>query len=229
VARYAKVSSTELVRACADSKDEGAWTEFIERSQPVIAAAVLRTARHWGEPSRPQLDDLIQDTYLKLCDDDGRLLRTFQPRHDDSIFGFLRVVAVNVVHDHFKSALAAKRGATQTGAITEPVEITTKAVGSDSFIAVSQRLQLEQIDRALRQVTAGKDQERKRVVFWLRHRHGLTASEIAAIRDIGLTTEGVESMLMRLAIMIRGHLMSSTPHREVKVLNRQNRSKRLGS
>jgi hypothetical protein len=39
----------------------------------------------------------------------------------------------------------------------------------------------------------------------------------------------VESVLMRLAAMIRGHVMSSSPHREVKVLNRQNRSKRLGS
>lgn len=229
MARYAKFSSIELVKACAASKDEGAWTELIQRSHPVIAAAVLRTARHWGEPSRSQLDDLIQDTYLKLCEDDSRLLRSFQPRHEDSIFGFLRVVAANVVHDHFKSALAAKRGAGQTEAISEPVEIATKTLGSDSFATVSQRLQLEQIDKALRQVTAGKDQERKRIVFWLRHRQGLTASEIAAIPSIGLTTEGVESMLMRLAIMIRGHLISSTPHREVKVLNRQNRSKRTGS
>jgi RNA polymerase sigma-70 factor, ECF subfamily len=139
------------------------------------------------------------------------------------------VVAANVVHDHFKSALAAKRGAGQTEAIVEPVQMDPKTSGADSFDAVSQRLQLEQIDKVLRQVTAGKDQERKRAIFWLRHRQGLTASEIAAIPSIGLTTEGVESVLMRLTAMIRGHVMNSTPHREVKVLNRQNRSKRLGS
>ena len=229
MARYAKLSSAELVRACAGSKDERAWVEFIQRFQVVIAAAVLRTARHWGEPSRPQLDDLIQDTYLKLCENGSRLLRSFQPRQEDSIYGFLKVVAANVVHDHFKSALAAKRGAGQTEAILEPVQMDPKTSGADSFDAVSQRLQLDQIDKVLRQVTAGKDQDRKRTIFWLRHRQGLTASEIAAIPSIGLTTEGVESVLMRLAAMIRGHLMNSTPHREVKVLNRQNRSKRLGS
>jgi RNA polymerase sigma-70 factor (ECF subfamily) len=227
--RYAKFSSTELVRACAGSKDERAWTEFIQRFQLVIAAAVLRTARRWGELSRPQLEDLIQDTYLKLCENDSRLLRSFQPRQDDSIYGFLKVVAANVVHDHFKSARAAKRGAGQTEAIMEPVQIASKMAGADSFDAVSQRLQLEQVEKVLRQVTAGKDQERKRAIFWLRHRQGLTASEIAAIPSIGLTTEGVESVLMRLAAMIRGHVMSSSPHREVKVLNRQNRSKRLGT
>jgi RNA polymerase sigma-70 factor (ECF subfamily) len=229
LARYAEFSSTELVRACAGSKDDGAWAEFIRRFQLVIAAAVLRTARHWGEPSRPQLDDLIQDTYLKLCENDSRLLRSFQPRHEDSIYGFLKVVAANVVHDLFKSALAAKRGAGQTEAIMEPVQMDPKTAGADSFDVVSHRLQLEQVDKILTQVTAGKDQERKRTIFWLRHRQGLTASEIAAIPSIGLTTEGVESVLMRLTAMIRGHVISSSPHREVKVLNRQNRSKRLGS
>jgi RNA polymerase sigma-70 factor (ECF subfamily) len=229
LARYTNFSSTELIRACAGSKDERAWAEFIRRFQVVIAAAVLRTARQWGEPSRPQLDDLIQDTYLKLCENDSRLLRSFQPRREDSIFGFLKVVAANVVHDHFKSALAAKRGAGQTEAITEPIQIGPKMTGADSFDVVSQRLQLEQVDKILRQVTAGKDQRRKLAIFWLRHRQGLTASEIAAIPSIELTTEGVESVLMRLAAMIRDHVMNSSPHPEVKVLNRQNRSKRLGS
>jgi RNA polymerase sigma-70 factor (ECF subfamily) len=228
LARYSKSSSTELVRACARSKDEEAWEEFIRRFQVVIAAAVLRTARHWGEPPRPQLDDLIQDTYLKLCENDSRLLRSFQPRHEDSIYGFLKVVAANVVHDHFKSALAAKRGAGQTEAIIESVQMSPKTTGADSFDTVSQRLQLEHLDKILTQLTAGKDQARKRTIFWLRHRQGLTASEIASIPSIGLTTEGVESVLMRLAAMIRGHLISSPPHREVKVLPRQTRSKRLG-
>lgn len=232
MALFVELSSTELVRACAGSKDECAWSELIRRFHGVIAAAVLRTARQWGEPSRAQLDDLIQDAYLKLCEDDCRLLRSFQPRHQDSIYGFLKVVAANVVHDHFKGALAIKRGAAQTIALgdreIEPVKVEVKT-NPDSFEAISKRVQLEQIDKILRLVTAGKDQDRKCTIFWLRHRQGLTASEIAAIPSIGLTTEGVESVLMRLAAMIRSHILGSAPHREVKVLSRQNRSKRVGS
>lgn len=209
MSRYTKLSSSELVRACAGSKDEEAWREFIARFQAVIAAAVLRTARRWGEPSNSQLDDLIQDTYLKLCEDDSRLLRSFQPRCEGSIYGFLKLVAANVVHDRFKSALAAKRGAAQTEAIVEPLQLDPKTADERSFDAVSQRLQLEQVDKILTQVTGGKDQERKRRIFWLRHRQGFTASEIAAIPSIGLTTEGVESVLMRLVVMIRGHITGS--------------------
>jgi RNA polymerase sigma-70 factor (ECF subfamily) len=228
LARHAEFSSMELVRACIGVKDERAWTEFIRRFQVVIAAAVLRTARQWSEPSRSLLDDLVQETYLKLCENDSRLLRSFRSEHEDSIYGFLRVVTANVVHDHFKSALAAKRGASRTEAL-DSSQIEPKAAGPDGFDLVSHQLQLAQVDKILTQVTAGDDQDRKRVIFWLRHQQGLTASEIAAIPSIGLTTEGVESVLLRLITMIRGHLLSSSLHREVKVLNRQNRSKRLGS
>jgi DNA-directed RNA polymerase specialized sigma24 family protein len=226
---YSEFSSTDLTRACANSNDEGAWTEFIRRFQPVIASAVLRTARQWGDPSHSPTDDLIQETYLKLCDNDFRLLRSFRPLQEDSIYGFLRVVAANVVHDHFKCVLAFKRGLNQTEAIMESIQMDSKTVGLEGFHLATHRLQIEQIDKILTQVTAGKDQDRKRAVFWLRHRQGLTAREISSIPSIELTTEGVESMLLRLAILIRGHLLSSSPHREVKVLNRQNRSKRLGS
>ena len=207
--RYAEFSSTELVAACAGAKDEAAWAEFIRRFHLVIASAVLRTARRWGEPSRSQLDDLIQDTYQKLCENNSRLLRSFQPRREDSIYGFLKVVAANVVHDHFKSALAAKRGAGQTEALVDPVQMDPKSSGTNSLDVAGQRLQLAEVDKILTQITAGKDQERKRMIFWLRHRQGLTASEIAAIPSIGLTTEGVESVLMRLIAMIRSHIADS--------------------
>ena len=229
VSRYRALSSAELLRACADSRDEEAWTELIARFQPVISSAVLRTASKWGEPARSLREDLTQEIYYKLCDQDCRLLRNFEHRHENSIYGFLRVFSANVVRDHFKLVFAVKRGPGQIVVVEEPGKLASMS-GPDVIIdAVSQRMQLEKIDKALRHVTAGKDQDRKCTVFWLRHRQGFTAAEIAAIPSIGLTTEGVESMLMRLTTMICSHFQGSTPHRKVKVLSRKNRSKRTGS
>ncbi len=222
------LSPKALLVACSESNDEMVWTEFIRRFQVVIASAVLRTARLWEEPSRSLLDDLIQETYLKLCEDGCRLLRSFHPQREDSVYGFLKVVAANVVHDHFRLALAAKRGVKWTQTM-DSLPMEPKTAAPDSFDLLSHRLRLEQVDKILSQVTAGKDQERKRIIFWLRHRQGLTASEIADIPSIGLTTEGVESVLVRLAVMIRDHYVNSTPHREVKGFSRKIRSKRLGS
>jgi DNA-directed RNA polymerase specialized sigma24 family protein len=209
LSRYADLSSPELIRACAGSKDEAAWAEFLRRFQVVIAAAVLRTARQWGNPSDVQLDDLIQDTYLKFCEDGSHLLRSFRPRSDGSIYGFLGVVAANVVHDRFKAARAEKRGVAVTEALVEAAQVDPKTACEGSFDLVNQRLDLERVDRILIQITAGKDEHRNRAIFWLRHRQGLTANEIAAIPSIKLTTEGVESVLMRLTVRIRGHINGS--------------------
>ena len=171
----------------------------------MIANAVTRTASQFRASSQ-SIDDLIQETYAKLCEDNGRLLREFQPRGEDSIYGYLKVVAANATHDHFKSALASKRGASQTETLNGPLPIDPQTRVSDSFDLIQRNLQIERIDKILRQVTEGKDQAKKCTIFWLRHRQGLTASEIAAIPSIGLSTEGVESVLLRLSNMIRGHI-----------------------
>lgn len=202
----ADLSPIQLVRQCAGSNDPELWREFIRRFQPVIAAAVLRAARPFGDPPRQLLDDLIQDTYLKLCEDDSRMLRSFRPQSENSIYGYLKVVAANIVRDHFKSELAEKRGAGQIDAIEEPFEMDPKAKGSDGETPIYRSVQLQEIDKALQKVTAGKDQQRKCMIFWLRHRQGLTASEIATLPSIGLSTEGVESVLLRLTVLVRSQI-----------------------
>jgi len=203
---YSDLSPVQLVKKCAGSNDPELWKEFIRRFQPVIAAAVLRAARPFGDPPRQLLDDLIQDTYLKLCEDDCRMLRSFRPQGENSIYGFLKVVAGNIVRDHFKAELAEKRGAGQVEAMEEPFQTDPKTKGSDGEPPIYRSVQLGEIHKALLKVTAGKDQQRKCMIFWLRHRQGLTASEIAALPSMGLSTEGVESVLLRLTILVRAQI-----------------------
>jgi RNA polymerase sigma-70 factor (ECF subfamily) len=209
LAPYSSLSAVDLVRRCADSKDVDAWRELVRRFHPVIAAAVLRTARRWCEPPRQLLDDLIQDTYFKLCNDNCRLLRSFQPEHSNSIYGFLQVMTANVVHDHFKAERAGKRGAGQkTESISERVQsdpaARAKAAGSSE--AMERQIRLRQIDEALARVASGPDRNRNCMIFLLYYRQGLTAGEIAALPSLRLTTKGVESILARLTHMIRSHI-----------------------
>ena len=207
--RYSSLSPDDLVKACAGSKNAAMWQEFIRRFQPVIATAVLRTARHYGEPARHTLDDLIQETYLKLCDNDCRLLRSFESRHPDAVFGFLKVVASNVVNDHFKSALAEKRGAGLTEALLDTGS-SSPAIVADTSISMERRVLFRQIDDALASVTDGEDVSRNRLIFWLYYRDGLSAGAIASLPYIGLTMKGVESIIFRLTRMIRGHMAKGT-------------------
>ncbi|MGB9072934.1 MAG: sigma-70 family RNA polymerase sigma factor [Terriglobales bacterium] len=206
---YSSFSSDDLVKACAGSKNPAAWEEFIRRFHPVVARVVLRTARRWGETSCQVLDDLIQETYLKLCEDDSRLLRSFQPRFPDAIFGFLKVVAANVVHDHYKSALAEKRGAGRTGTLSEAARPASASPSLGNFDAMERHIFLQQVDEVLTRSAAGEEQTRNRAIFWLHYQHGLSASGIASLPSMGLTTKGVESTILRMTRMIRSHMLES--------------------
>jgi RNA polymerase sigma-70 factor (ECF subfamily) len=49
----------------------------------------------------------------------------------------------------------------------------------------------------------GPDQERNTRIFWLHYRVGLSARNIADLPGIGLTTKGVESILLRITKELR--------------------------
>jgi RNA polymerase sigma-70 factor, ECF subfamily len=183
------------------------WTEFIRRFRPLISTVVLRTARNWGQPVPSLLDDLIQDTYLKLCADDCRLLRNFRSQHPGAIFGFLKVVTASVVHDHFKASHAAKRGSggaratlDGSGRTEHHPAGTPPNRGSTS---VEHAILFEEIDRCLVNGVAAAELPRSRRIFWLYYRCGLSARAIASLPNIDLTTKGVESTILRMNRLVR--------------------------
>src|SRR5690242_10687121 len=96
------MSLEELIQACAEGGDDVAWEEFVRRFHDLIAGVVLRTARRCGSTSVTLVQDLIQDTYLKICADPCRLLTEFTPKHPDAFYGYLKVVTSNVVLDYFR-------------------------------------------------------------------------------------------------------------------------------
>ncbi len=201
------LSSEDLVKACVGPGDESAWTEFIRRFQPLIAKVVSRTARrNWPQAPPHLVDDLVQETYLKLCADDRRLLRQFQPRHQDSIFGFLKVVAASVVLDHFKAELAGKRDATQTEALVDPGPVDRLTAGRRGGLSLEDKITLRQFDDILGKHYTGGVLIRNRAIFWFHHRHGMTAQEIASIPGIKLNTKGVETALRRMKQLIQSHI-----------------------
>ena len=196
----------ELVAACVAKRDEWVWAEFIRRFHPLISTIVLRTARQWGEPIPSLIDDLTQETYLKLCADDCRLLKNFRSHYPSAIFGFLKVVTANVVHDHFKASRAAKRGAggfLATLQDSEGKETCASNALASSSTTVEQTILLNEIDRCLLEGVAPSELGRSRRIFWLYYRCGLSARAISALPNIELTTKGVESTILRLNRLVR--------------------------
>jgi len=206
---YADLSPPELFTLCSRGGDVASWEEFLRRFNPVIARSVIRVATRHGASDKSLMDDLVQETYLKICANECKLLRTFTPRQPDSAFGFLKVVAASVAQDYFKSRLASKRAPEATAESVEGIPLFAQPECSGGRLNQTERAVLiDQIDRKLKAVLPPEEWRRSRRVFWLYYRSGLTASAIASLPALGLTTKGVESVLFRLTRVVRESISS---------------------
>lgn len=171
-----------------------------------IAMVVWRTANRLGDSSAQTVDDLIQDTYVKLCTDGFRILRDVEERHPDGFIGFVKVVAANVARDHFKSLHSLRRGA---GRLQESPEGFDPAAGEDcigSPKSIQRAVLVREIGRHLDCCLNSIDRDRDARIFWLYYRSGLSAAAIAALPGTNLTTKGVESLILRITKELRAHI-----------------------
>jgi len=203
---WSALSSDELIRACVGGGETGAWEEFVRRFRGLIAGTVMRTARRYGECPPHLLDDLIQDTYLKVCADHCRTLRDFRPDSPDAIFGLLKKVAFCVTHDYFRGGYTGKRWTGQREMALDSYIESTIPHGQEGLTQMEREVLLHEIDDCLTEEPESLAEQRDRQIFWLYYRHGMTARAIAAIPGIGLTQKGVESVIQRLTIHVRNRL-----------------------
>jgi RNA polymerase sigma-70 factor (ECF subfamily) len=200
---YSSISVEELARRCCFSGEIAAWEEFVRRFHRLIAKVVMRGAARLGDPSKQTVDDLIQETYLKFCADNCRLLRNFEHRHPDAFLGYVQVVAANVVRDYFKSFYSKRRGADRVEGISEDFVPVAGENSAGSPRAIERGVLIQEVRRHLDDCIAGVDQHRNSRIFWLYYRVGLSAGAIAALPGIGLTTKGVESLIHRMTRELR--------------------------
>ena len=205
--RYSSISHEELIRVCADAHDSAAWSEFVARFHRPISLSIVRTAYQWGEAPQAVLDDLVQETYLKLCADKCQLLLEFASQHPEAVAGYVKTVAMNVAHDNFKAKYSQKRG---SGEIAKSLdEVDTKASGGSvgGQDAMEHEILLKQINARLQACSEGPDRDRDCLIFWLYYQQGMSAKAIAALPTVGLSPKGVESAIFRLTRMVREQIV----------------------
>ncbi len=200
------MSLEELIRACAENANARAWEEFVHRFHQLIAAVVVRTSSRWARSSPAEVEDLIQETYLKICGDRKRLLSEFTPHHPEAFYGYLRVVTANVVHDHFRALNSKKRGRGETGTSIDSANAPTPTATLAGEDHIQRDILLKEVDDVLYTRSSGNDQMRDRTIFWLYYRYGMTAPAIAELPSLQLTVKGVESVIHRLTRLVRERL-----------------------
>lgn len=202
----ARATVNDLAIACARSADAAEWGEFLRRCKPLVTLVVLRVARVWlTAPSPAVVDDISQEVFLKLCEQERRILREFEARGEDSFLGLLRIVAGSVANDHFRRIYSVKRGGKTLTASLNEEGPGGEVAHSQNAHDLHQQVLFSQLDQMLGSAPAVIS-ERDRSIFWLYYKQGFTAEEIAGVSGTGLSAKGVESALRRITKWVRGEL-----------------------
>jgi DNA-directed RNA polymerase specialized sigma24 family protein len=198
------LSPGQLLHLCLNRPSEEAWMEFTRRCHPVIAGNAARIAAQYGCNTSTVVEDIVQDVYVKLCDENCRILRGFRDLREDGLYAYLKVVSANVARDRCQSMTAVKRGSGKV------VSLSTENESVPINDAFASRLEhnslLQRVEAALAHCAAKETATRDQSIFWLFYRQEFTAREIAAIPAFALTAKGVESLLRRLVHCVRSEM-----------------------
>lgn len=207
--RYSSLSLKDVVCLCADPRNDDAWEEFVSRVGKPIELTVMRTLPR-SKRSLWLIVELRQETYVKLLKDGCRLLRDCTINHEDQeILGYIKKTARSVTSDYLKGQRSQKRGGDKPHISLSEVDLEAgkEADGSQERIvfAVLER----EIDELLTDFLTGPDKERDRIIFLLYVRQRMSTEEIASLSTIGLTANGVGSVIERLKRCLREQIIRS--------------------
>jgi RNA polymerase sigma-70 factor (ECF subfamily) len=221
------IVAIRLARICAYSAQAPEWAQFVRVVSPVIALAARRVSAVWGDPSNATVSEIVQEVFLKLCEDDRRILRECEDRGNDSFLKLLRMITASVGTDHFRRTRAEKRGGRNQAVPLEPHISADEVSDSRATDAVEWPSLIAQLDGLLK-LHPKTVSARDRYLFWLYYRQGLTAEAISRIPAIGLSSKGVESALQRLTRLLRETIVNGKPKPELAEKKLQSAPKAKG-
>lgn len=115
----------DLTECIAGSKP--AWDAFVQRWSAVIYAAVRRALR--GKTSHQNdIDDRVQDVFVRLIQNDYRLLKTYDARRA-SLSTWLTLVSRSVVHESLQKRRLATVALGESDGFIDPVPAPVNGEG----------------------------------------------------------------------------------------------------
>jgi RNA polymerase sigma-70 factor (ECF subfamily) len=185
------------LQRCLATGNKADWEAFIAVAQPIIAAAVLRCVARWTTAGRELVDDLIQETFLKLCNRDFRILRNFRTGDNRALHVYLKTIAGSTVVDHFRAQASEKSGSGKTDLSLNDVADQLVAAGSHAA-DLERRMLLGLVGKCLE-----AHAPRNRTIFRLYHAQGMKPKIIASLPGIGMSQSAVETVLYRITLAVR--------------------------
>jgi RNA polymerase sigma-70 factor (ECF subfamily) len=177
-----RVSEDDAELAALLDGDKASWDRFVARHAGVIFAAVRRRLVPAGRTS--DAEDVVQDVFVKLCQNDFRLLRSYDASRA-KITTWLTVVANSAAIDHLRRLRRR----------TEDIEAQPEAV-----------LAVDPVVREAVTIPDGLLSPRQTLVLELLYQRDMTPGEAAAV--IGIDPQTVRSMHHKALTKLRAHFQA---------------------
>lgn len=166
-----------LVRA-----EKGAWEAFVRRYAGLVAAAVRGVAR---EPA--EVEDLAQEVFLRLCKDDFRLLRSYDPARA-ALSTWITIVARSTARDAMRRH--------------RPVFVPIEAVPE-------RRLAVDPVEPAQKlKLPEALLSPRQREILTMLYDREMEVAEIAKV--LGIDPQTVRSAHHKAMVKLRAHFKADT-------------------
>ena len=161
--------------------EKAAWDAFVRRYGGLVVAAVRGVAM-----AQPEVEDLTQEVFVRLCKDDFRLLRTYDPERA-SLSTWITIVARSTARDGLRRRRA------ETGPL-DPVPQAQLAI--DPVMPV-EKLKLPEALLSPRQ----------REILAMLYDREMDVAEIA--RALGIDPQTVRSAHHKAMVKLRAHFRSN--------------------
>jgi len=205
----ADISSADLLRECGlKLTHPGLWRLFQERFHRTLVTYVMRVMwnRFRVESLEDDACDLVQDVYLRLLMDNGRLLRSFQGITDFAVRAFLARVTLSVVTDHYRAEQTLKRRPAEIVSIQEARKQGRDLQGEAADLDITSILSWIDVEKLMESESDHRNAARNVLIFKLHYVDQFTVREIAQFPAFKLKEGAIDLILQNLRSLLRKRL-----------------------
>jgi RNA polymerase sigma factor (sigma-70 family) len=157
--------------------EKGAWEAFVRRYAGLVAAAARGVAR---EPA--EVEDLAQEVFLRLCKDDFRLLRSYDPARA-GLSTWITIVARSTARDAMR----------RHRPVLMPIDAVPEGRLAVDFVEPAQKLKLPEALLSPRQ----------REILTMLYDREMDVAEIGKV--LGIDPQTVRSAHHKAMVKLRAH------------------------
>lgn len=205
---YPELSNLVLLRQCVEHPErETLWQEFMRRFHEHLRAWALQASRSYQQKQilhyREGVDDVVQEVYLRLVQNNCHALRAFKGETEEALFGYLRVITHHVALNRVRENRAKKRPH-----VTESLDADFhkgqegRSAHKHAEAIADEPLGLlelqDQLTYWLDKVLHGPQKCRDKMLFQLFYFDGLSAEQIARMPAINMNAHAVEVAVNRV-------------------------------